>query len=289
VLAKAIDSAAKLRFIGTRTIEFRQQGKPVKYSEIVTRDGGYSRVDFPKGSPFEGQIIVETPRERRHYFPDKNEIRILPPRREEAMFRLSRMVSSDRFKFSTSGTITVAGVRASQVVVTDKSGNVVQRLFIEPRTGLLVKRQLFDAGGVENGLYEFNSLDLSPNIRPGIFRLDRKGATIIRPIDTLRKLAKANDFPASTLRPTSGYSLPNAHMQRVDGQSVLIQFYGSEKGRLSLYITKEPLDADKLRKFGRGQVNVYSWRENNFSYALVGVQDSAVLKRLADTISTASP
>ncbi|HSI73131.1 MAG TPA: sigma-E factor regulatory protein RseB domain-containing protein [Fimbriimonas sp.] len=285
VLKRALEAGPKLRYIGTRVIEFRKQGQTERYSEIVTREGGFTRIEFPEGSKYQGQIIVETPRERRHFFPDKNEIRILPPRREEALHRLARLAHSDKFVFAGGPPASVAGVRTAQVVVTDKAGNVMQRIFIEPKTGLLVKRQMFDMGGAPVGLYQFSQLNMNPKINPMIFRLDRKGARIIRPIDTLRELAKKQGFPLAALPPSSGYMLHFSNVRPIDGQNVLMSFYGADNGRLSLFVTKEPLDAAKLKNFGRGTVNVYTWREAGLSLALIGNQDQEALRRLAGTVS----
>jgi negative regulator of sigma E activity len=281
VLKKALEAGPKLRYVGTRVIEFRKQGQPVRFSEIVTRDGPFTRIEFPEGSLYQGQVIVETPRERRHFFPDKNEIRILAPRREEALHRLSRMARSDKFVFAGGPAASVAGVRTAQVIVRDKAGNLVQRIFIEPKSGLLVKRQMFDMGGAPAGLFEFTQLNLNPRINPMIFRLDRKGAKIIRPVDTLREVARKEGFPAAYLPASSGYVLHFTNVRKIDGQDVLMSFYGADKGRLSLFITKEPLDPQKLSRFGRGTVNVHTWREGGVSLALIGNQDQETLRRLA--------
>ncbi len=285
VLKHALNAGPKLRYVGTRVIEVRKQGQPVRYKEIVTRDGSNTRIEFASGSVYEGQVIVETAKERRHYFPDKNEIRVLPPRREEALHRLSRLAKNGKFVISSASGTAIAGVRTSQVIVKDQAGNVMQRIYIEPRSGLLVKRQIFDQVGTEVGLYEFTSLKLNPKIDPLLFRLERKGAKVIQPLDTLREVAASKGFRPAFLRASSGYSLHFSRMVQPDGSDVLMQFYGSEKGRLSLYQTKAELDPKKLSKFGRGQVNVYAWKQNGYTLALVGNQDQETLKQLADSIA----
>jgi negative regulator of sigma E activity len=285
VLQRAIEAGPKLRYIGTRVIEFRRQGQPVRYSEIVTRDGANTRIEFPEGSLYEGQVIVETSRERRHFFPDKNEIRIMPPRREEALHRLSRLRGNDKYVIGTATSGSIAGVRTSQIVVKDKAGNVLQRIYIEPRSGLLVKRQVFDAVGTQMGLYEFTRLKMNPKIDPVLFRLERKGAKIIRPMDTLRETAASKGFQPAYLRPASGYVLHFSRFHQPDGSDVLMQFYGSDNGRLSLYQTKSDLDPSKLSKFGKGQVNVHTWKQNGYTLALVGNQSKETLSRLAASIA----
>ncbi|MEZ0324780.1 MAG: sigma-E factor regulatory protein RseB domain-containing protein [Fimbriimonas sp.] len=286
VLKRALLAGPKLRYVGTRVIEFRRQGQPVRYTEIVTRDGPNTRIEFPSGSMYEGQIIVETSKERRHFFPDKNEIRVMAPRREEALHRLARLANSGgKFVISAAEGSGIAGVRTSQVVVKDQAGNVVQRLYIEPRSGLLVKRQMFDPVGTQMGLYEFTRLKMNPKIDPLLFRLERKGAKVIYPIDTLREVAASKGFRPAFLRTTSGYALHFSRMVQPDGNDVLMEFYGSPKGRVSLYQTKAGLDPEKLAKFGRGQVNVYTWKQNGYTLALVGNQDRETLRKLAASIA----
>ena len=71
----------------------------------------------------------------------------------------------------------------------------------------------------------------------------------------------------------------------MEGSDVLMQFYGSDKGRLSLYQTKAALDAATLSKFSRGQANVYTWKQSGYTLALVGNQDKETLRRLAGSIA----
>ena len=83
-LKLAIRKSDSLKFVGTRTVEFRRRGDTVRITEYVTRDGQRIRLEFPEGSDFAGQVIVENASERKHYLPATNEIRILPPRKDES-------------------------------------------------------------------------------------------------------------------------------------------------------------------------------------------------------------
>jgi hypothetical protein len=141
LLHRAIHSAKNAHYTGRRTIEFVHQGKSLHHDEIVFRDGDRTRVEFPEGSKFVGQIIVEDTGGRKHYFPDRNEVLVLPPRREESFDRLLRLVMRAKGKkvgLTVAAGDTVAGFQTRQVVVSDESGNVTQRIFIEPKSGVVL-------------------------------------------------------------------------------------------------------------------------------------------------------
>ena len=73
-LKEVFSKAKTLRFSGTRSVTVVRAGRVQTHNEYVTKDGMNLRIEFAPGSPFAGQIIVETKEERKHYFPDKNEI-----------------------------------------------------------------------------------------------------------------------------------------------------------------------------------------------------------------------
>src|SRR5262245_22963865 len=88
LLQKAMERSKKQRFSGSRLVEMKMGPNRVRHTEYVLRDGERTRIEFPDASPFQGQIIVEANGERRHFFPDRNEMHITPPRREDFFMRL---------------------------------------------------------------------------------------------------------------------------------------------------------------------------------------------------------
>ena len=283
ILRKAIEVAPKLTYVGSRTVEFRREGKTERYTEIVTKDGDNLRIEFPSGSKYVGQIIVEGKDERRHFFPDKNEIQILPPRREEAISRLARMIKRPgRFVLSSAEGEVIAGNQTTQVIVSDQNGNVMQRLFIS-RAGLLLKREMFDAVGTPVGGFEFTNIDLSPKITAGLFRLDRKGAKVVRPSDLLRTAAQEGGFIFAMLKPSTGYNLMFSRTTKADGNDLLMQFYGQDGMRLSLFQVKSDVSSQQLSEFAH-DLQVYSWKSRGNTFILVGNQDVGVLKKLSRSV-----
>lgn len=287
VLRKAFLRGRSVRYTGTRVVMFRRGPETIQHSEYVIRDGPRLRIEFPRESEFGGQIIVETKNERRHYFPDRNEIQVLPPRREEAFERLARLVKSprDRFRFNTGPDETVAGKNTEQVVVSDPSGNVVQRLYIEPKSGLVLKRQLFDDVGTRFGGFEFTEVDLNPRIRNDVFRLARRGARVVTPTQLLEELARREGFRPVVLPPTDGVKLEWSGIWKIDGEDVLTQSYAVSDGRLSLFQLKRIVSPEKLSKFARGRVKFVYWRKDGRTFVLVGNRSAEELRRLAEPIA----
>lgn len=289
VLKNAIRRGGHARYVGRRTVEFWRSPKDLKHEEIVTRDGNRSRVEFPDGSRFAGRIYVENGHERREYHPETNEIWVLPARHEESEMRLAHLAdrgAEGKVVFTTAPGIRVAGYPTDQVVVSDSHGNIVQRLYIEPNSGVLLRREVFDPGGAKIGMFEFTEIDLDPPaFDPSLFRFDRRDARLVTPYDRLRELANQEHFPALALPPASGFRLDEVRVARIQGERVLVESYSSHQGKLSLFELKTDLDSDRLRQFARGtELHAYSWRVGAGTLVLVGSQDSNFLERLASAV-----
>lgn len=274
------------RYIGVRTVDFRRGPNPSSHTEYVTRDGKKLRIEFPKDSPMAGQIIVENSLERRHFIPELNEIRVLPPRRQEAFERISRFVGSrGEFRFSMGGEQSVAGKNTEQVVISDRSGNVMQRIFIEPNSGVMLKRDLFDPVGARVGGFEFTEIDLNPHLRRDLFRLERKGARVVTPLQMLQDLARREGFRPYSLPEVKGVRLEWSGTREIEGSSVLIQSYTSHMGRLTLFQLRKSLSEENLSRFARGKANFVSWRREGRTFVLIGETDTDTLRKLAAPIS----
>jgi len=281
LLRKAIANANKIRYTGTRIVEFRRP-QPETHTEYITRDGTRVRVDFPTGSSYSGQVVVEDGGQRRHFVPEANEIRILPPRREEAFMRLVREVSrGGRAKrIGVAGGETIAGRNTQQIIVYDRDGNVMQRLFLDTETGALLKRQMYDAVGTEVGMFVFTEIDFHPKIARGTFRLERKGAKIVTPYDELLRTADKEGFDALSLPRSTGYKLDFVKTFDAAGNRVLLQVYNSPQAKLSFFQIKGLVPQERIDRFARGDVKVKSWQDNGRTYVLVGALDEEALSRL---------
>ena len=249
------------------------------------RDGERTRVDFPEGSKFQGHIIVETRSERKEFFPLTNELLISPPRHEEAQQRLMHLAergAKGNVVFSTAPGQRVAGQSTQQLVVSDRQGNVLQRLYIEPRTGVLLKRDVFDPGGARIASFEFTEIDLNPPpFDRSMFRFERRGVKVVTPYDELRTIATKNRFMPYSLPLSSGYRLDEVRLMRPHGEDVLTQTYVSPHGKVSLFEVRSALSPEKLKGFARGDLHFSSWQSGAYTFVLMGSLDQAELDRLA--------
>lgn len=285
-LIQLIDKASTRRFSGIRTVEYRAGNKLERHEEIVLRSGGRARVEFPTNSPYSGQIIVEDEKERLHYFPDRNEIRVLPPRREEIMERIGNLAQVRAGNIAVSNSEPVAGVRTEPLIVMDKQGHVLQRLWIEPRSGALLKRQIFDRAGDQVGSFEYTQVDFSPRIDDKSFVIDRPGAKVITQLVLLRRLVTRLKMDLLAIPPSSGYRLEGSHSVNVDGKTIVVQNYLSGANRITLFQVQGVVDLDpkKLSQQARGDFANTTWRIGDNTLVLIGAVDSATLSRLAASV-----
>ncbi|RYG37630.1 hypothetical protein EON81_06130 [bacterium] len=280
LLQRALNRAASLRYSGERTISFRRDGKPFDTREIVFRDGNRVRIEYPEGSKQAGQIIVEVGEKRRHFTPGKNEIRLLPARREESLERLRRfikMLKSRGGSISESSGERIAGIPTGQIVFRDQSGNVMQRLYIDPKSGAVLKRNLYDPGGAPVGSMVFTRIEYGRKVSAALFRLDRKGARLVTPADELKELMAKGGF--------ADVRLPKLELEFVRILSTadsptLLQVYAIKGERVSLFQTKGELDPSSLRKQRGPDLKTRAWSEGGRNFALIGALNDKTMDEL---------
>src|SRR5207253_2737633 len=181
--------------------------------------------EFPGESPLHGQVIVETATERRHYIPERNELQILPPRREEAYGRIAQMVANRKVVVNETSGGNVAGLATELVSISDQKGNVLQKLWIEPKTGMILKRELYDRGGTMHASSEFTQVNLRPLIHPTDFLLDVKGANVLTPEIVLNRLIRRGGYQNVRIPRGGPYRLEIVRQQKIAEQDVLVQQY----------------------------------------------------------------
>jgi hypothetical protein len=286
ILRRAIRAQPTLRYTGTTTTEYAQGANSGRHQEYVIKDGPWYRIDFPNDSQFAGQVIVENNEVRLHYHPIANEIVQEPPRHGEAWQKVANLANNPKFVLSTASGDFIAGFRTEQLVVSDTSGNVLQRLFIEPGSGVILKRQLFDLVGMEKGSFEFSKIDLSPRIDPQAFVLKRKNAKVIIPRVQLERISKRRGFQLRFLPPASGFLLEGTVAKNFAGIEGLVETYLGGKVRLWIYVLKAPVDPDRLRKNAGKNLHVYSYESNGETIVLMGNVDERTLTRFGSMIGT---
>ena len=279
ILLHAIQASDTIRFTGRRTVTVLKDGQPDRHEEIVMRDGPQLRIEFPREGSYAGQVIVEDGNERRHYIPRTNEVRVLPTRREEGLQRLRALARAGGV--TTEGGDRIAGYATTVLVVRDAMGNPLQRLAIEPESGMVLSRQVYDATGVQIGGFTFTRVDLSPGpFDPSLFRIERKGVRTSTPRDELQRKARQGGYPAVGLAESTGFRLEGVGLRRLPVGTLLAQNYSGPGGRLSLYALRAAVDPATLRKQGGKRLRSVSWVDGGVTYVLLGPQDDSTLARL---------
>ena len=157
-------------------------------------------------------------------------------------------------------------------------------LYVDPRSGFVAKRVMYDKVGSVVGSFEFTQVSYNPKFALDAFQINRKGARIILPVDELRSLAKKGGFPNYWLGKSSGLNLDGARINKLPDGEVLVQFYGAREARVTLFITKHSIDETVLRRLKPRESNFYVWRSGDFSMAIVGELSEGELRGLAGSI-----
>lgn len=250
-----------------------------RHEELVMREGPRTRIEFPPGSAYTGQVIVEDAQERRHFLPKQNQVRVLPVRRDEGLQRLRALIRDGLL--TTEPGERIAGYATVEVTAKDAAGNVVQRLSIEPDSGMVLRQRHYDATGTEIGGFVYSKVDLSPNtFAPNLFKIDRRGAKLVTPYDSLKSLAKKSGYSPVSLPPSSGFRLDSARLVDMPEGRVLAQNYVGPGGRVSLYQLRAAVSPARLRRQGGRVLHTLSWPAGGVTYVLVGPQDDATLTHL---------
>ncbi|MBI5705696.1 MAG: hypothetical protein HZC36_01775 [Armatimonadetes bacterium] len=289
LLKRAIENGSKLRFSGTRVVEFKRGSERRTHTEYIWKDGTRLRITFPADSEFAGQIIVEDENSREHYFPGKNEIEVMAPRREETLTRMIGFMArpgSPSPKFVTGDSETVASQRCTPIAICDPKGNAFARFWIEPRTGMVLKRELYDPAGGVVGSLSFTAVSFRFRPRPGDFDLPMKitGATRLTPEMLARRLMKEKGMIEVFLPADEGFKLEGSRLLGSREKPTLMLFYRGEKGHLTLHQVEGNVDLSRLRGMAGRDLRVYAWQARGRTFALMGQIGEDELKRLAGRI-----
>jgi hypothetical protein len=161
----------------------------------------------------------------------------------------------------------------------------VQRLFIEPTSGVIMKRQIFDLVGTPVGFFEFSSIDLNPKIDPSVFKIQRKNAKLITPLIQLQRVCQRRGFAYRFLSGASGFQLEGAVGRKFAGIEGLVQTYLSGKMRLWVYQLKAPIDPDRLKQQAGPNQKFFSFQAAGETIVLIGNMPERNLEHLASQLT----
>lgn len=284
VLLLALKAQANLRYSGERVVEFRRGADLIRHTEYVLKAGDKTRVWFPSESQFAGQIIVDNGRERQHFYPNRNEIEVLPAPKEEAFGRVANAIRTGKLSFAVQPGETIAGKPTRLATIKNANGPMMQRLWIDPASGLLLKREVFGPGGQLTGSFAFTRVDLNPKLGGGDFELNIPGAVRRTPEERNRVLANSLGMVPVTLGAGSGFRLESVNVRRAQKVGILHQVYAGPRGKLSLFVVNGTFDLGRFAEKANKEFQFHSWNVSGRSYALVGAYPATLLASLARTL-----
>jgi len=285
VVIKALSAARNLKYSGTRTVSFREGPERRSHIEFILRDGPRSRIWFPPGSPNHGQIIIENGPKRVQYLPDADKVIESPSRGDDALRRLAATIrNASRFRVAVSKGDVLAGFQTQRVDITDHRGNCIQRLWIEPKSGMVLKRELYDRVGAVVGSFEFTNVNFSPKIQRGDFEVKRN-VRQIRLKELLGELCEKHGFERLSLAEDQEYALQAVRVLNPKGKlPVLMQSYFGPKGVVTLFQFTGDVRQSRLGKLAKEGTSAYAWNSYGKTLVLVGEVNRSELVRLSGLV-----
>jgi hypothetical protein len=288
VLSAIVKAEGSVRLYGVRQVEQNVAGKRVIHAETVWRDGAQTRVEFPD-PPFKGQVIIDSGLERLHYFPKRNVIRSEPGHKDNLVGRFAMMLTRGRLpKATVSDGGLIAGMRTDLVTVLDRSDQISQQLWVDSRTGAILKRVGFNRFGQRVAYMEFTQVSYNPSLGAGTFSMSAPGARKVTAYDEMAAVARKNGIGALALDAGSGFVLAGSRVRRANGVNVLTTVYQGPRGRLTIMLLRAKVSAGALQeKVPAGQTSFTAEKEGN-TIVLIGPYSSSELESAANRLRSIS-
>lgn len=283
MLQRFEQARTRTSFAGLRRVEMRGPGGPAKFKERVLRQGMNTRIEYPDGSPFAGQVVIETATQRFQAVPRLGEIRMLPPRRDLVDLMPQRRMGPMRVRLGDR--LTIAGVPSIELRFLRPDGGVVQRVWVNPDRGAILKREAFDPFGRPVAQYEFESVRFDPAIGAGAFDPAKLPGRLVRPEEELTRLARQGGFRPARLGQRSGWSLYETRLSRGGERAILSQFYTDGLDVISLHMVKGQVEQGRLTRLAGPGLSLYSWQRGENTLVLVGPRRPEDLRALSQSVA----
>lgn len=280
-IARYLQLQSRVNAAGIRNVTLMVDGQMRTFRERVLKQGLNTRIEFADG-PNAGSYTVEAAGRRFFVNPARREARTMAPM--GASFApaslLSRIQSREaRWQQSTGGDI--AGAKTVRWDVFDSQNRVMQRFWVEPNRGLILKRQIFDERGNIVGGFEFEAVKFDVEVAMNEFAVPNN-YRIVRPLDELKAACQRAALTPVILDPNLGYNLDAIRvLSAARGSGIVMSVYADETTQLSLYIMKQPLNAERLRRLAGQRLKFYSWQQGGQYLTLIGALPEEELARLA--------
>lgn len=282
LLRRVMESAATIRLQGMREVVL-PGGRRMR--ERVMRDGMKFRIEVLEPPEAQGHVAVEDRAGRRQFNPQRNEIRILPSVEAEFLHRLRSHAVRGMRGLAVKGGSEVAGKATRLLEISGPAGRVHQRLWIEPASGAVLKSEVLGDGGQPLASFEYVRVTFTPEFDAGTFVLDKPGATVITPLDDLRRIAREFRTPPYRIAETDGWRLVSVHPVGEPRQRAFLQSYVNADLRVSLFqVVGRDLDQRRVRNLVGPDARVHKVERGEVRLYVVGELDQAALERLAQRI-----
>jgi hypothetical protein len=263
---------------GFRRVYGGGPGRGFEIEEQYSQRGSWIRIDYPAGSPYAGQVIIDSPKERRHFMPSRGEIWTSQPRFDLRMERVAYLYRLGRLRLSAGERQTIATLPTRLLLVQLPDGAVVQRAYVHEPSGLVLKREMIGPGGKPMGGYEFTQVKFKAGLSRRDFQLPE--SKVVTPEDRRRELVSEHGFLDRTVT-IPGYRLDSSDVFARDGTKTLVLSFAGLPGRVSLFQSRQPIDVRRLRRFSGPGSSSYAWKEGEVYFVLLGDADESVLRKAA--------
>jgi hypothetical protein len=160
-----------------------------------------------------------------------------------------------------------------------------QKVWIDVSERALLKREVYDENGRLTAGFEFTRVSYPATLDASLFRLDKPGVTVVRPLDSLIRTARQMGMEVYYVPAATGYLLMGAKKIELAGQEVLSQVYANEDTRFSLFQVKGAIDRKKLAEAGGDRFNTLAWSRDRMSFVLIGALEVEELREIADEVT----
>lgn len=269
VLTAVLRAETNGSYSGTRIVEQKAGNKRVLHTERFWKSGTNTRVEITD-TGFKGQVIVENAEGRKHLFPKRNLVKNEARHRDGLLDRIQAGLKRNNMPLvSLAEGEAIAGYQTARVDFRDKAGNVTQQLWVEPRSGIVLKRLGYNRNGERVAYYEFQSVTAGGNFSASLFRTP-EGAKQQDATADLPAHARAAGVPAYFLPASSGFQFAGSRTGSAQGKSILICAYHGPRGRLTVLVLNAVVRPAMLARRTPAGQSSYVRQDGSVSIVLIG-------------------
>ncbi|MGE0000484.1 MAG: outer membrane lipoprotein carrier protein LolA [Fimbriimonadaceae bacterium] len=283
LLQHAIKSRLTLKMRGERVVTL-PNGTRIR--ERIHRNGMRMRIQITEPASLRESVAVEDGNQRRQYVPDRNEIRIMPSREAEFYDRIQGLIRPLRRGFRVEDGGTIAGLPTRMVGVPEPRGDGLAKFWIHADSGAVLKSQVTGPEGETVASFEFLTAEIVTEMDSSLFALNKPGATVVTPLDDLRRLSRELGMVPWHIREEGGWQLMGTRPIGPPRSKSLMQSYANGDMRVSLFhVVGRDIDPKRVGNLVGPGMHVHSFRKGESRLFIIGPLDGSALQRLAQRVT----